>query len=92
MASLPPARKSAGSLAANKVSQRRSRSGGSISLVGCLCGWLGPATELVVEASTSAASMCETIVKAIATKGDIAAEHIELVRHWPRGSVVGPSR
>jgi hypothetical protein len=55
-------------------------------------GELGAATELVVESSTSAAGMCEAIVQAVAIKGDIAAEHIELVRHWPRGAVVGPSQ
>jgi hypothetical protein len=88
-----PAHKMAGSLAC----EHNLAKGGHALVVlyrwlAASAGELGPATELVVEASTSAASMCEAIVKAVATKGDIAAEHIELVRHWPRGAVVGPTQ
>ena len=55
-------------------------------------GELGPATEIVVEASISAAGLCEVIAQAVGTKGQPGAEHIELVRHWPRAAAVGPSQ
>lgn len=84
---------SAGTLA----SERRLSTGGYALValyrwLAASAGELGPATELVVEASISAAGLCEAIAQVVGTKGEPGAEHIELVRHWPRAAVVGPSQ
>lgn len=55
-------------------------------------GELGPPTELAVEASISAANLCQAVATQVRAQRAIAAEHIELVRHWPRDAVVGPGQ